>query len=631
MNLVVEFDQAISSLPSGFVSAVDYVVGYFDSLFTNNATITIDVGYGEIDGQRLESDALGESEQANVTSVSYSAVRNALIAEGAPGVSTLPATSPAPGGDTLYMPTSEQKALGLIPNNSEVDGYVGFDSGSNIFSYSIGTAPPSGEYYFVGVVEHEFTEVMGRTSYLDYSGAYSLMDLFRYAAPGDRQFTTGASSYFSINSGTTDLDNWNNYQTGNDGDLGDWAPSAGDDAFDDNSNPGVVNAFSSTDLTLMNAIGWTTGSQPAPSPAQASATSLRPIGTGDFGGIGADSAMLWQSSSGTPTFWLMNGATAAVVTTVTPPLDWQIVGIGDFNNDGQADILWQDADGDPGIWFMNGTSVGDAVALVDPPIGWRVIGAGDFFDTGYDDTILWQNQNGDPALWLMNDATIVDAVALPNPGPSWQVIDAGDFFDAGHDNSILLQNSNGTPMIWEMQGGTVLQEVTLPDPPSSWQQIVGVGDFFGTGRNDTIVWQNTNGEIGLWEMDGATMANSVAIGNPGSGWEAVGIGAFYGGTQSDILFENSSTGAAEIWQMNGNQIVATNSVATGTENTTLADTVVGFGDISGYPSFGEPAPSSTASAGSPVQPPTQSGSSTPLLPNQPLTTAYAPSTLIGAA
>jgi hypothetical protein len=51
MNLKVMFDQSVSTLPVSFVAAVNYVVNYFDSLFTENVTINIDLGYGEIDGQ----------------------------------------------------------------------------------------------------------------------------------------------------------------------------------------------------------------------------------------------------------------------------------------------------------------------------------------------------------------------------------------------------------------------------------------------------------------------------------------------------------------------------------------------------------------------------------------------------
>src|SRR5216684_4477709 len=263
MNLNVSFDQSVSTLPTGFVTAVNYVVNYFDQLFTSPVTVNIAVGYGEIHGTALPSNALGESlpgisgQAGFVFLENYTQSRNALLAQSAPGASTLPTNSPAPG--SLVMTAAEAKALGLYSSTTGFDGWTGFSSIPNIFSYSVNSAPASNQYYFIGVVEHEFTEIMGRTSFLDQAPSYySLMDLYRYAAPGVRQLGTGAASYFSIDGGNTNLDNWNNYQTGNNGDLGDWAPSAGFDAFNDNSNPGVINQVTSSDITLMRALGWQT-------------------------------------------------------------------------------------------------------------------------------------------------------------------------------------------------------------------------------------------------------------------------------------------------------------------------------------------------------------------------------------
>ena len=54
-----------------------------------------------------------------------------------------------------------------------------------------------------------------------------------------------------------------------------------------------------------------------PPPANPASTSgLRYIGAGNFGG--ADSDILWQSSVGTPTIWLMNGASATIATEAHP-------------------------------------------------------------------------------------------------------------------------------------------------------------------------------------------------------------------------------------------------------------------------------------------------------------------------
>jgi hypothetical protein len=71
-------------------------VNYLDKLFTNPISITIHVGYGEVDGFQLGSNALGESYYAVSEPETYSAVVSALKAENAPGASTLPANSPFP-------------------------------------------------------------------------------------------------------------------------------------------------------------------------------------------------------------------------------------------------------------------------------------------------------------------------------------------------------------------------------------------------------------------------------------------------------------------------------------------------------------------------------------------------------
>ena len=259
MQINVSFDQSQSSLPSGFVTAVNYVVSYFDTLFTNNVTINIHVGYGEIAGQSLAANALGESYAPQYLQESYSSVRTALQGQGAPGAATLPSSSPLSG--SLYMPQAEAQAMGLTSAVST--SYVGFSSALPL-SYTPNATPASNQYYFVGVIEHEFTEVMGRVSLIgDQPYDYSPMDLFRYSSPGVRSLGPGGSgstAYFSTNNGTTNLGTWNNNP--NNGDLGDWYPqgpaSGGHDAFNDYSSPGVINAMSANDITLMEALGWST-------------------------------------------------------------------------------------------------------------------------------------------------------------------------------------------------------------------------------------------------------------------------------------------------------------------------------------------------------------------------------------
>ena len=61
MQINLSFDSSVSGAPSGFTAAVTAVAQVLDNLFTNNITLTIDVGWGEVDGQAMGANALGES------------------------------------------------------------------------------------------------------------------------------------------------------------------------------------------------------------------------------------------------------------------------------------------------------------------------------------------------------------------------------------------------------------------------------------------------------------------------------------------------------------------------------------------------------------------------------------------
>ena len=109
------------------------------------------------------------------------------------------------------------------------------------------------------MLEHEISEVLGRVTGYPTSD-YTPLDLFRYGSPGVLATTRGAA-YFSIDSGTTNLAQFNN-NTAYGGDAGDWSSHGGDvnlvahDAYDAFSSPGVVNSVSATDLTVMQMLGY---------------------------------------------------------------------------------------------------------------------------------------------------------------------------------------------------------------------------------------------------------------------------------------------------------------------------------------------------------------------------------------
>ena len=252
MLINVTFDTSVGTAPGAFETDVEAAAAFFDKELTNPITVDIAVGYGEIGGQRV-TDGGGESE-APYNSYSYTAARAALAsaatsAAAEEAVSTLPASDPT-GLGTVYIPQAEADALGLA--SGVASGSAGFSSTAD-WNYSLSNLAVPNEIDFIGAVEHEFSEILGRVSGLDERSEHSIMDLFRYSAAGTRSLVAGKAAYFSIDGGTTDLGIFNTVAGG---DYGDWASSVTNNSFDAFVTSGTANIVSANDLTLLNALGY---------------------------------------------------------------------------------------------------------------------------------------------------------------------------------------------------------------------------------------------------------------------------------------------------------------------------------------------------------------------------------------
>jgi hypothetical protein len=90
----------------------------------------------------------------------------------------------------------------------------------------------------------------------------SPIDLFRYTGNGVFNLNPTNGSYFSIDSGATNLNTFNGTSGG---DLSDWAGLT-PDAFNHSLSTNQIEGFSPADITLMDAIGYDpTAAVPEPS------------------------------------------------------------------------------------------------------------------------------------------------------------------------------------------------------------------------------------------------------------------------------------------------------------------------------------------------------------------------------
>ena len=252
-NFDTNFGANATAARAAWVAAAQVFTSHFsDSI---NINITVDAAAG--------TNVFGQS-STPLLSISYADLLAAFTADATtqndqiaigPGGS-MTAADPTNGTGTWWLTRSQAKALGHIPDDMSGDGTTTFGAG-NPFTFS--GAITAGTFDFQGIAAHEISEVMGR---LGLSGgsvgttanSFSLIDNFSYTGPGTKGLRGGPGNNFSIDNGTTLLKLFND-PTVNHLDSRDWAPGT-NDAFNQFSDPSVVNPVSAVDLQLMDVLGY---------------------------------------------------------------------------------------------------------------------------------------------------------------------------------------------------------------------------------------------------------------------------------------------------------------------------------------------------------------------------------------
>lgn len=193
-----------------------------------------------------------------------------LSANDVTALASLPAgpNNPVNGNANVNVQTSLARALG-IANFTGSDGTISLNT--SIMNLSR-TGTQNGSFYDLqAVAAHEMDEVLGiggpGSALPTTNSSVGVLDLFRYSAAGVRSFTTstGATSYFSINGGVTNLVGFN--QAGGGSDYSDWVSSATHHVQDAFGTPGAQLDIGTPELTALDVIGYDLTAVPEPGTA----------------------------------------------------------------------------------------------------------------------------------------------------------------------------------------------------------------------------------------------------------------------------------------------------------------------------------------------------------------------------
>ena len=251
--IVPTFDSSITGDPNSasIILGITNAIAQIDSYIANPITVDIIFQQSNVGVGSSSVSSYGIFYGGYISTLQNNQVLSAADTQ---ALSTLPGgpNNPVNGSNAITLTSSLLQALGVPVSDSST-----ITLNTSFMNYlRTGPQDPS-KADLQSVVMHEICETLGSGGQGSHAGTSDIgdLDLFRYSAPGVRSFSAdpNASSYFSIDSGVTNLRNFNQNGVG---DYGDWAVGATPHVQDAFATLGSRPDLDSVEITALDIIGY---------------------------------------------------------------------------------------------------------------------------------------------------------------------------------------------------------------------------------------------------------------------------------------------------------------------------------------------------------------------------------------
>ncbi len=190
---------------------------------------------------------------------------------------------------------------------------------------------------------------------------------------------------------------------------------------------------------------------------------------------------------------------------------WRLEGAADFNGDGHGDLVWRNQEtGRILMWKIVNGQVRGIMTVQTSPVapGWRIVGTGDFNNDGFAD-LAWRNDTtGQAVVWNMraNGVRKVQGLGPVARNLQWTLETVFDVNKDGRPDLIWRNTSTGAVAAWLMRGTAFVSFNQLGRIAGDGWEIAGVNDLDHDGEADILFRNITSGELRTWTIDPASVA-----------------------------------------------------------------------------------------------------------------------------